>query len=49
VALEFIEENGEWLSEFHKEIWHYAEPAFGEYRSIKAHEKPLNPVNDVWE
>ena len=40
-ALEFVDENRGWLSEFHKEIWHYAEPAFREYRSVKAYVKLL--------
>ena len=29
------------MSEFHKEIWHYAEPAFREYRSAVAYVKLL--------
>jgi aminobenzoyl-glutamate utilization protein B len=36
-ALEFVDENISWLSDFHKEIWGYAEPAFREYKSVKAY------------
>ena len=41
IALEFVDENRQWLSDFHKEIWGYAEPAFREYRSAKAYVKLL--------
>jgi len=40
-ALEFVDENKQWLSDFHKEIWEYAEPAFREYKSAKAYVKLL--------
>ena len=36
-AVNWIVANEESLSEFHQEIWHYAEPAFREYRSAKAY------------
>ena len=36
-ALDWIEKNEKRLSDFHQEIWHYAEPAFREYRSAKAY------------
>lgn len=36
-ALDFVDVNKDWLSEFHQEIWHYAEPAFREYMSAKAY------------
>ena len=32
-ALDYLEENKEWLSDFHMKIWNYAEPAFREYKS----------------
>jgi hypothetical protein len=44
-----MEENGEWLFKFRKEIWRCAELAFCVCRSVKAHEKPLYLVNVVWE
>lgn len=40
-ALEFVDENKPWLSDFHKEIWGYSEPAFREYKSVKAYVKLL--------
>jgi aminobenzoyl-glutamate utilization protein B len=40
-VLEYIKENKQWLSEFHMEIWNYAEPAFREYKSAKAYVKIL--------
>jgi metal-dependent amidase/aminoacylase/carboxypeptidase family protein len=40
-ALEFVDENRQWVSDFNKEIWGYAEPAFREYRSAKAYVKLL--------
>jgi len=40
-ALGFIDENRGWLSDFHREIWGYAEPAFREYRSAAAYVKLL--------
>lgn len=36
-AFDFVEENEKWISDFHQEIWHYAETAFREYRSAKAY------------
>lgn len=36
-AIDFVDENRERLSDFHKEIWSYAEPAFREYKSAKAY------------
>jgi len=35
--MDWIDENERWISDFHKEIWHYAEPAFREYKSAKAY------------
>ncbi len=40
-AVDFVDENVKWLSDFNQEIWHYAEPAFREYRSVKAYVKLL--------
>lgn len=40
-ALNFVDENRKWLSDFHQEIWHYAEPAFREYRSSAAYVRLL--------
>ena len=40
-AFKFIDQNRGWLSEFHLEIWNYAEPAFREYRSSKAYVRLL--------
>jgi len=40
-AVKHVEENTDWLSAFHQEIWHYAEPAFREYRSAAAYVKLL--------
>jgi aminobenzoyl-glutamate utilization protein B len=36
-AFEYVDDNQERISEFHQEIWRYAEPAFREYRSVKAY------------
>ena len=36
-ALEWVEENRERLSDFQRQIWNYAEPAWREYRSAKAY------------
>ena len=33
----WINDNEKWISDFHKKIWNYAEPAFREYRSAKAY------------
>lgn len=35
-AIDWVTVNEERLSAFHQEIWHYAEPAFREYKSAKA-------------
>ena len=40
-ALDFVDENTEWISDFHMEIWRLAEPAFREYRSMKAYSELL--------
>lgn len=40
-AFEYIERNRGWLSEFHLEIWNYAEPAFREYKSSRAYVRLL--------
>lgn len=40
-AIDFVDENRKWLSEFHQEIWRYAEPAFREYKSAEAYVKLL--------
>ena len=40
-ALDWIEANWGILSDFHQEIWHYAEPALREYKSAKAYIKLL--------
>jgi len=45
-ALDFVDENRDWLSDFHQEIWRYAEPAFREYRSAAAYVKLLR--EDGW-
>ncbi len=45
-ALEYVDENRQWLSDFHMEIWRYAEPAFREYRSAAAYVKLLR--DDGW-
>ncbi|TRO50663.1 amidohydrolase, partial [Candidatus Bathyarchaeota archaeon] len=45
-ALDYLEENREWLSRFHMEIWNYAEPAFREYKSAAAYVKLLR--DDGW-
>jgi aminobenzoyl-glutamate utilization protein B len=36
-GLNWIESHRQWFSDFHQEIWHYAEPAFREYRSARAY------------
>ncbi|MFQ6053307.1 MAG: amidohydrolase [Candidatus Bathyarchaeia archaeon] len=36
-VFDWIDDNRRRISEFHQEIWHYAEPAFREYRSAKAY------------
>ena len=36
-ALDWIDSNSQWLSDFHLQIWNYAETAFREYRSAKAY------------
>ncbi|MCK4703023.1 amidohydrolase [Candidatus Bathyarchaeota archaeon] len=45
-ALGFVDENRQWLSDFHMEIWNLAEPAFREYRSAAAYVKLLR--DDGW-
>jgi len=40
-VFDWIDENRSWISDFHQEIWHYAEPAFREYRSAEAYVKLL--------
>lgn len=36
-AIEWVEENSDFLSKFHQRIWNYAEPAFREYKSAQAY------------
>src|SRR5207249_4226996 len=36
-ALDWVEANRKRLSQFHQQIWHYAETAFREYRSARAY------------
>ena len=36
-VLDWVEENNQWISDFHQLIWNYAEPALREYRSSKAY------------
>jgi len=36
-VFDWIDDNRGRISDFHQEIWHYAEPAFREYRSAKAY------------
>ena len=36
-SLDWIETNRQWMSDFHLEIWNYAETAWREYRSAKAY------------
>ena len=36
-AIEWVDANAERLSEFHLEIWNYAEPAWREYKSARAY------------
>jgi aminobenzoyl-glutamate utilization protein B len=45
-ALNYVEENVQRLSDFHMEIWRYAEPAFREYKSAAAYVKLLR--DDGW-
>ena len=45
-ALGFVDENRQWLSDFHMEIWNLAEPAFREYRSAATYVKLLR--DDGW-
>lgn len=45
-VLDYIDENKSWLSDFHMEIWKYAEPAFREYKSASAYVKLLK--EDCW-
>ncbi|MFA9437607.1 MAG: amidohydrolase, partial [Candidatus Bathyarchaeota archaeon] len=45
-ALDFLDDNRQWLSDFHMEIWNLAEPAFREYRSAAAYVKLLR--DDGW-
>jgi aminobenzoyl-glutamate utilization protein B len=46
-VLKYVEGNKQWLSDFHMEIWYYAEPAFREYKSSKAYVRLLE--EDGWE
>ena len=36
-AVEWIDHHRQWLSDFHQEIWAYAEPAYREYLSAAAY------------
>lgn len=36
-AVRWVEDNRAFLSEFHQQIWNYAEPAFREYKSARAY------------
>ena len=36
-VLDWIQANEKRLSDFHQRIWHYAEPAWREYKSAKAY------------
>ena len=36
-SLDWIETNRQWMSDFHLEIWDYAETAWREYKSAKAY------------
>ena len=36
-VFDFVDKNERWISDFHQEIWHYAEPAWREYKSVKAY------------
>lgn len=36
-AIDWVTTNENRLSDFHQKIWHYAEPAFREYKSVKAY------------
>lgn len=36
-VFDWIDDNQEWLSDFHQEIWNYAETAFREYKSAEAY------------
>jgi aminobenzoyl-glutamate utilization protein B len=46
-AISYVDENRQWLSDFHRKIWEFAEPAFREYRSAKAYVSLLR--DDGWE
>lgn len=46
-VLKYIDDNNQWLSDFHMEIWNYAEPAFREYKSSKAYVRLFE--EDGWE
>ena len=37
LALQWVDQNRETLSDFHQQIWNYAEPAWREYRSAQAY------------
>ena len=39
--LDWVDDNTKRLSDFHQEIWSYAEPAWREYKSSKAYVKLL--------
>jgi len=36
-VFDWVDDSGRWRSDFHREIWGYAEPAFREYRSAEAY------------
>jgi len=36
-AVNWVDNNEEWLSEFHLKIWEFAEPAWREYKSVEAY------------
>ncbi len=36
-VFDWVASNEKRLSDFHQEIWHYAEPAFREYKSARAY------------
>ena len=46
-TIDYVNENKDWLSDFHMEIWDYAEPAFREYKSSAAYVKLL--TDDGWD
>jgi aminobenzoyl-glutamate utilization protein B len=37
VVFDWVDDSERWISDFHREIWSYAEPAFREYRSSRAY------------